>query len=439
MELINTKVLPLNQGQQLAADGFFAFLLNDNQKELNISGPGGVGKTFLMGHMIDVILPQYFDTCKLLGIEPLYNEVVMTATTNKAAEVLGKNTGRPASTVHSFMNLTVKDDFTTGKSKVEKTREWQVYQNKILFVDEASMVDNGLLTHVREGTVKCKIVYVGDHCQLAPVGEVISPVYAQNIPFFELTQPMRNAEQPALQAICAQLRETVETGIFKDILIVPGVIDLLTGDQFEAEIMKNFIDPEFDGRILTYTNQRAIDYNQFIRQVRGLPDQFQVGEYLINNSAVRLGKQMLRVEEEVEIIDLSQFPEEYVIDDSESVALDVRYATLQNAYGDYLHGVKIPVDRDHYNALLKYYKNKKNWNRFYFLKNNFPDLRQRDACTTYKAQGSTHNTTYIDLSDISKCHNPAQASRLLYVGATRPTTRIAFYGELAAKYGKLIQ
>ena len=434
-----TTSLPLNQGQQLAAAGFFAFLMNDTQKELNISGPGGYGKTFLMGHMIDVILPQYFDACQLLGIEPQYNEVVMTATTNKAADVLGKSTGRPASTVHSFMNLTVKDDYSTGKSKVEKTREWQVYQNKILFVDEASMVDNGLLTHVREGTIKCKIVYVGDHCQLAPVGEAISPVYAQKIPFFELTEPMRNAGQPALQALCAQARQTVEDGIFRDIQIVPGVIDHLTGDQFEAEIRQNFIDPEFNGRILTYTNQRAIDYNQFIREVRGLPEQFQIGEHLINNSAIRLGRDMLRVEEEIQILDLTPSPEMFLIDDAENVELEVRYATVENSFGARIHGVKIPTDRDHYNALLKYFKSKKNWNRFYFLKNNFPDLRQRDACTTYKAQGSTYHTAYIDLNDIGKCHNPAQASRLLYVADTRPTSRIAFYGELPAKYGKLIQ
>ena len=177
---METASKPLNQGQQLAAEGFFAFLMNDNQKELNIAGGGGVGKTFLMGHMIDVIMPQYFDACQLLGIEPIYNEVVMTATTNKAADVLGKSTGRPVSTVHSFMNLTVKDDYTTGKSKVEKTREWRVYQNKILFVDEGSMVDYGLLSHIREGTIKCKVVYVGDHCQLAPVGEAISPISASN-------------------------------------------------------------------------------------------------------------------------------------------------------------------------------------------------------------------------------------------------------------------
>ena len=45
--------LPLNAEQQAAADGFFAFLFND-EKEINLRGPGGVGKTYLMGEQFTV-------------------------------------------------------------------------------------------------------------------------------------------------------------------------------------------------------------------------------------------------------------------------------------------------------------------------------------------------------------------------------------------------
>ena len=55
------------------------------------------------------------------------------------------------------------------------------------------MMDSLLRKHLMESAVNCKIIYVGDHCQLAPVGEDISPIYKDSLPFFELTQPMRNA------------------------------------------------------------------------------------------------------------------------------------------------------------------------------------------------------------------------------------------------------
>ncbi|MNO13140.1 exonuclease V subunit alpha [compost metagenome] len=435
MELADKK-LPLNEDQEIAAKGFFEFLFSD-EKEMRISGPGGVGKTYLMGHMIDTLMQHYFDSCRLAGIEPEYWDVYMTATTNKAAEVLGLNTGRPASTVHSFLGLKVKDDYSTGKSSIEKTGAWRVHQNIILFVDEASMVDRALLAAIREGTCKSKIVYVGDRSQLAPVHETVSQVYTDSMPSFELLKPMRNAGQPALQTICAQFRKTVDDHIFRPIQLVPGVIDHLDDNQMEQEITQNFVDPNFDGRILTYTNKRAIMYNQFIREIRGLPEQFQEGERLVNNTAIRIGKIQLSVEDEVQIIELSNTTAQHEI--QEGVHLEVRFATLENKYGDRLYGVMLPVDRDHYDRLVKYYQKVKNWNRYYYLKNNFPDLRQRDACTSYKAQGSTMQTAYIDLTDFSTCKNPAQAARLAYVNVSRPTTRIVFYGELAPRFGELIQ
>jgi len=57
----------LNAGQRAASDGFFEFLLGE-EKEIIISGAGGVGKTFTMGYMIDQIMPRYFEMCKMLAI-----------------------------------------------------------------------------------------------------------------------------------------------------------------------------------------------------------------------------------------------------------------------------------------------------------------------------------------------------------------------------------
>lgn len=429
------QVRTLNTGQTLAAEGFFEFLFSDD-KELIISGPGGVGKTFLMGYMIDQILPRYFDTCKIMDMEPIYHDVVMTATTNKAAEVLGLSTGRPVDTVHSFLNLKVQDDYDTGKTVLSKTNNWMVYHHTILFVDECSMIDRDLRSMILEGTIKSKIIYVGDHCQMAPIKETLSPIYSSKLPFFELTEPMRNAGQKALQNLCAQFRDTVETGEFYHIQVVPGVVDHLTDEQMQAELDSVFLNRMTDSRILAYQNARVIDYNKYIRQVRNLPPQFQVGEFLINNNAIRLKNVMLKVEDEVMIYDQRSGTE--MIEIEPDVYLEVAMVTLKTKFDDLIYDVKLPVDHDHYRELLKYYKRTKNWNRFFHLKNFYPDLRERDASTVYKAQGSTFTgTVYIDLTDISKCHNPNQVARMLYVAVSRATSRVAFYGNLSPKYGSI--
>lgn len=426
---------PLNQGQQAAANAFFQFLFSD-EKEMIISGAGGTGKTHLMSHLIDSTLPHYFEACKMTGIEPLYDSVRMTATTNKAAEVLAVATQRPTDTIHSFLNLKVSDDFSTGESKLERTGAHFIHQNTIVFIDECSMIDRNLLRELRESTLKCKIVLVGDHSQLAPVKETISPIYNQNLPFYELTEQMRNNGQPALMSVCDQLRHTVATGEFLPIQIAPGVIDLFDDTDMQSAMAAVFQQQTQDSRILAYTNARVMQFNDHVRSLRQLPDEYQKGEFLVNNSAIKLRQRMLSVEEELTISGIDS-----TIDDIEiekDVILQVRHMDLASRIGEIFYRVPVPIDRAHYSALLKHYRQRKNWNRFFFLKNTFPDLRQRDAATVHKSQGSTYDSVFIDLGNISTCNMPNQVARMLYVAFSRPRNRIFLYGNLATKYGGLV-
>lgn len=438
MDQDNAPAVGLNQEQQTAADGFFSFLFND-EKEMGITGPGGTGKTHLMGVMIDKIIPEYFQSCKLIGIPPLFDSVEMTATTNKAAEVLSLAAGKPTSTVQSFLNLKVQEDYSTGQSKLTKTRNWMVHERKILFVDEGSMVDTPLYNMVHEGTQGCKIVWVGDHCQMAPVMEPISPIYRVPMTIYHLTQPMRT-NVPELHALNQQLRTTVETGEFKPIKIVPGTIDWYTDQQMELAIQAHFSQQTLDARILAYTNKRVVEYNDHVRSLRNLPDEFTVGEQLINNTAIPLRRYMLSVEEEVEILSIKPKTTALWIDNFEGqdIEIEVYECDIRNRLGMTFTDVKLPKDRAHFTAILKWLSSRKNWPRYYDLKKQVLDLRQRDGSTVYKAQGSSLDTVFIDATNISTCHNPSQAARMLYVAASRARKHIVFYGELAQKYGGLI-
>lgn len=428
----------LNQGQKDAAEAFLGFLFS-NEKEFHISGPAGVGKTYLMNYIIDNTLPRYFEMCQLLGVKPEYNEVIMTATTHKAAEVLGLAVKRPTSTVHSFFNLVVRDNYTTGKSELHPNRQWRVHENKIIFIDEASMIDSSLWNALHEGTKNCKLVYVGDRHQLAPVNESLSPIYKHNAPMVELLEPVRNASQPALLEVCEQLRETVDTGIFKPIKIVPGVIDLLDNKQMPAEIHKYFAKQTHEARILTYKNEKVIQYNNFVRQqVRGFPDQLQVGELLINNTMLHHTRGQTPIETELKVLKNSG-PSSILIDDKHDVHLHVNKLSLEDSFGNVLLDIPFATDRQHLVSLIKYYGKVKEWDKYFYLKNKIADLRPRDAATVHKAQGSTYDTVFIDTGDISTCNIPSMVARMLYVAFSRARTRVVLYGNLAAKYGGFIQ
>ena len=433
-----TQEKKLNAGQKAAAEQVFSFLLS-NDKEMCISGPGGSGKTFLMGDLIDRVIPEFQAAAEIMGNPNTIDTVEMTATTNKAAEVLGNATNRPTKTVHSAFGLVVKSDYSTGTMKLVRGRGWVPKQNTLVFVDEGYCADSQLRNQVIDSCVGSKVIWVGDHCQLGPVKEQISPIHTSGLRTAYLTESHRNKDQPALMAICAQLRETVETGVFNPIKEVPGVIDFVDDDQFAAEMRQVFkeADPDVKHKIVAYDNSRVIQYCQFLRAVRNLPEYFTAGEILVNNTAVIRGKERISVEEEVEVIRIDDFITDTQVSDDAS--FQVRRADIKTKFNGMMYDVEIPVDMDHFSKLRNWYKNQKKWSEYFKMNEQYPDLRMREASTTHKAQGSTHHTVYIDLGNLSTCNQPLTVARLLYVAFSRATTRVVCYGDLVSKYGGTIR
>lgn len=427
---------PLNVGQQAAAEGFFKALYDPAVKEINITGPGGVGKTHLMAHIIDEVMPAYQDSCKLMGVPSEFDEIVMTATTNKAAEVLARATGRPTSTIQSHLGLTVRSDYSTGEVDLIKSKKWTVRERQIVFVDEASMIDTKLWSYIREGQSKSKIVYVGDPCQLPPIKEQLSPVYRNNFLTFALTQPMRT-DKPELLALNQQFRDIVEgRADFGPIRLAPGIIDHVNGSEMEALLKSHFGNGQ-NNRVIAYSNKQVQLYNEHLRAQQGYTGEFDVDEPLVVNQAYQRGQDRMSIEQEVSIRERSSVTQMVYIDDD--VDLECRSVTLDTGYGGLIYNVLLPVDRVHHAELIKYYAKKKMWERHFYLKENFPDLRAKEACTVHKSQGSTYDTVFIDLGDISTCHNPAIAARLFYVAASRARNRVVLYGNLAEKYGYILR
>jgi AAA domain/UvrD-like helicase C-terminal domain len=433
MDIIVTNYT-LNEGQKEAAEAFLKFLFDREQKGFILSGPAGTGKTYLMGHIIDDVIPRYHEMCKALGMTADYTEVAMTAMTNKAAEVLSQSIRQPVGTIQSFLNLVVMNDYTTGRSTIKKTGRWVIHSHKIIFIDEASMMDTPLFATLLEGTYNCKLVFVGDRHQLSPVMEKISPIYAQGYPVHELLEPVRNAGQPALMALCSQLRTTVETSVFHPIQIVPGVIDHLDDTEMEQALYRYFGSQTMDSRIIAYTNHRVNQFNDAIRDLRNLPSYFQRGEILVNGAPAKSGNKTLAADITVTIHQITQ-PEE--VEFKPGIKLWVQTANIRTNAGVYYSNVRVPCDKDHYGKLLKYFKSKRDFPSMYDLRDNFFDLRPNDASTIHKAQGSTFENIFVDLSNISTCNMADQVARMLYVAVSRPKSRLFLYGELASKYGGL--
>lgn len=433
--------MPLTKDQQKGADAFFQFLFSP-AKTFILSGGAGVGKTYLMSHLKNNMHKRYNEACALLGEPVKYTNVVFTATTNKAAEVLEKAVNEPVKTIHTYLHLTVEQNFTTGKTTIKRTNKWLPINNSIIFIDEASMIDSALYSEILRTCLDCKIIFVGDHAQMAPVKEEISPIYSSVIKknFIFLSEPIRNANSPALMNLCDQLRNTVETGNFTPIKQVPGHIEYLDKQQMQSKIDETFLSENADARILCYTNKRVQGYNEHIRALRGKSAKLEPGDIMVVAQSYADKGIILSVEREIIVksVESQTLTYNFNVQEPHEPDLEYYYARIKLLGTTDSLKVKVPKDPLYLDSLLKRMAKKKLWQDYYIAKGTFVDLRGKEACTIYKSQGSTYHTVFMDIGNIGTSFNPQQVARMLFVGASRATTKLYLFGKLPGKYNQTV-
>ena len=422
--------MTLNKDQQAVFMEVIKFI-NGPDKFMDVSGGAGTGKTFLISQIADGILKH--QTNKTM------HSVAITATTNKAAAVISDAMPHRAGeigTIYSFMNLRVSENFRTGAVKIVPTPKWVVHSGLLIIVDECSMVNTDLFKYIMKGTdSNCKILFVGDKNQLDPVKENTSPIYSQGMKTGLLRIPVRNAGQQALMDLCEQAKQTVLTGKFTKIQEVPGVIDFVDGTTLKGILEREFHMEDPSRRVLSYTNKRVIEYNSFIRQLRDYTEPFEVGEILSNNSSAELvGKTRLYTDQVVRVVRVTDDYMDKTIVNGEEIRMIM--LDVEDVNSGVVYQVTAFADNNVRALVLKFYSDNKQWEKFFKIKNAFPDLRSVSASTTHKAQGSTYDTVIVDLADIGKSTNNEQTARLQYVALSRPKSRLYIRGVLPERYFK---
>ena len=172
--------LTLTEDQQAAADKIVSFLCDPTQKYFVLKGYSGTGKSTLVEHLINVLIPNVEQTIRLLNPDALPYTITLTATTNKAAENLSTLVKtNEVSTVHNAIGDVPWKDYTTGKEslKLRSLKEDLRLYRHILIVDEASFADAHLLHFIEKQTVDCKVLFIGDPAQLTPVFSSTVPAF----------------------------------------------------------------------------------------------------------------------------------------------------------------------------------------------------------------------------------------------------------------------
>lgn len=413
------KKLILSDDQQKTKEMYIDFLIN-NDKYMVIQGSAGCGKTTLIKHLIE-ITKKHQEMVTLIDKTIIPFTIELTAVTNAAAAVLQSITKRLATTIHSFLGLTIKNNYTTGQTNLILKNKNNIIKNSIIFIDEASMINNELFKFIDHQTHNCKIILIGDQYQLPPIKEQSTIMEKLDCSKAVLTNVMRHNN--TIEAVGAVFKEAVKTGKFGPIKLDGTAIEKTDKKGFAQKIQETFTDQNYtsqSARILVWTNSKVLQYNNFVRKIKNLPITIQEGEIATINNSIMLDDYSWPANSYVQI---TQIGDEYI--NKLAGAVSGRLAIIDNKVGSFL-----PNNYNDAQAILKTLARKKEWGYYFNIKNTWLDLRFPYASTIHKAQGNSFDTVFIDLFDIGKCYNVNELARLLYVAVTRAKTKVVLYGNL---------
>lgn len=426
--------MQLTTDQQTLEYEFVKFLLDPTRKQFIIDGRPGCGKTTMIPHLIQ----KAYDIKNMLAsLMDINNDlhIQLTATTNKAVEALqNRFTDREVRTIHSFLNLRVFDDYTTGKTKLTKTNNYVVHSNVLLFVDEMSMADTELLWEINKATINSKVVFILDKNQVLPVFENHVPLLKDREPDVTLKEIVRQQTTASntnpIKDLVLAYTDAVENKTMLPPIIADGVsIIQCSKQEFKAAIDAHFTSPDAEHkyRILTFTNKKTNQYNSYVRSLLGKTEMLQAGEWLIANEAfAQNGEPVVSNQQEVLVTNASallQDPDTGIY--YQELVLKIKNRTIKVNYA---------IEPKHLNDWINYYKKLKDWQKMFALKNAFIDLRSPYSSTVHKAQGSTFEAVFLDIPDICSNNKIEEVRRLMLVGISRPTIKLFVYGEIPPKY-----
>ena len=264
--------------QQKAYFDLISFINEDyNEKDYKraLVGAAGTGKTYLVKALIK--------NCNLT-----YSLIGLAAPTHKACRVLQESIGLPnikVNTLQSDLGLRLNfnvDKFDINHPPFDPKGKIKIGNYKLYIVDEASMINRGLCTFLERTCVsnKCKIIYIGDSSQLAPVNEKYSSAF-RGTKTFALKEIVRQGDDNPVSYLLELLRYDIEHKSFEFLRHIQRFTCKFNDDytkgyqvcnpqEFNNIVYNNFNDEELTrnvdfAKVIAYTNAAVSGWNKFIR------------------------------------------------------------------------------------------------------------------------------------------------------------------------------
>jgi len=396
-----------------------------------LKGFAGTGKTTVL---------KYF-------LEQYKHSVAVTAPTHKAVEVASKILNRRGITLHKLHGLkpnTNLASFDIDNVKFEPLGKESMKDFSLIIIDECSMINAGLagLNKSRAEQNKIKVLFVGDPYQLPPIGERYSSTFSLPTAF-QLNKVLRQNDSNPVSKILPLLRNDIKNNnsfhALQYMLSKPVNINIcedgvkegyaiLTPEQFERKLVTEIPDILNGVRIkyLSGINTDVIDKNNFIRYTLfNQSDIIVQGDLLVSdtNTSNEFKVPILTNSSEYEVISVSKmdsdFGFEIFVVDLKNIQTGALVPSIKVVNHKHKVGWEI-YKNELYRVYLKAINSGRevrsaNWGKYFKFKNQYLQMIKVDfgkkkivdrdisyayASTVHKSQGSTYDTSYINLKNI---------------------------------------
>ena len=285
--------------QQEAIDVFATFMADSRMMPVMVMrGSAGTGKTTLAAAIVR-------------ALQSLEQQLVLMAPTGRAAKVFSLYAGSAAYTIHRriYRQKSLEGGFDLGYNNAHDT---------LFIVDEASMVSlNGegrsllddLISFVYNGR-NCRLMLIGDHAQLPPVGEEESPAlmaavlrsYGLHVYECTLNEVLRQSQESGILYNATEVRWLMYEGTVPSVsseanyrgtvphvhlpkVLLQGFTDIhvVPGDELIETLASSYSKVGLDETmVVTRSNKRANIFNQGIRnQILGREEELTTGDRLM--------------------------------------------------------------------------------------------------------------------------------------------------------------
>ncbi len=440
-------MITLSADQQGALDAIHEFAIGKTPHGVaTLSGFAGVGKTTVVAQLL-------FALSNAMG----FLRILVTAPTHKALAVLAGKLGSQvcdAMTTQAALGLRLTE-LESGEHRLSKDGSPRLSEYDLAIIDEASMISDELFSAILANRRRCRVLFVGDPAQLAPVGsDSPSPAFdAGLVPIqVRLTEVVRQAEDHPSIRLSVVLRSMIEANAGPQLSelarhLVPEDDRFLAIAPGGDALLRNWAVDAFreglDARILAFTNRACIAHNAAVHATL-FPGShgFAIGEQVIaQDGFVMRGQDVavqVRTSELLTVVDIEPARHESSPDiPAWSVTLEADNSRqgkvwvaqsrqhldemISTKFGEWRRLKQAAENGSRATRQASLDAAKAASQEAWALRNRYANLRHAYALTIHKSQGSTFDAVLIDWGSLPN-NGGADASRLAYVAITRPST-----------------